>query len=755
MKFCAKQLLTVILITAMLITAFSACTNSDDIIEPPDYVLMPSLISFAEISRTVGDIANIIFSDGVMYFSAIRHKYEGSLFYETIIYSVNFDGSSLTDLSELQYYILNEPPEGATGGGVNITAMHIDIDGNLWVVEQEDFLEGFKPQSILRKLDTGGAELLSVDISSLTQGLNQNIDKIVTDNDGYIYISTLFAIFVLKNNGELLHRIEGFGLVREMLKLYDGSVAVVTMQMLQVIDIEEGTLGENITLPHDFQTVFPGGNDYIYMFSDGIGLYGVDIETGFEIWLMDWMESDISPHSVAYMTFLLDGRIVFTTETFGNLEIVVLALTQLISPGDITSLTLAAIAPIGPALRDFITQFNRTSTTHRIEFIDYYPYDVPGRWNDVFHIALDRLTLDITTGKVPDILYLTNLPFQQWATRGLFIDLYPFIDSDAKLSRSDLVESAFHAHEIDGSLYSIFDSFAIYTLAGLTSVVGDESGWTMDELNELLEANPQVDLPFGEWQSKEGFLRFFITLSKGEYIDYSAGTVHFDNGGFAGLLAQANALSAVNRERGWHIAEDWSDWGNRSERIASGRQLVGVACLEHFRDALWLREAFQGDFTFIGIPSENRTVSTLVLEAAYLREGNMYHTLNLAITAACEDKQGAWEFIRGILTEDYQLRYRGIDGSSQYLMFPSNRAALETELTWAMARQPPYRLQSRDADKVMYAIENVSGMTIISDALWSIISESAVDYWNRQISLEDAVRIVQNRASRYVAEQAG
>jgi ABC-type glycerol-3-phosphate transport system substrate-binding protein len=181
-----------------------------------------------------------------------------------------------------------------------------------------------------------------------------------------------------------------------------------------------------------------------------------------------------------------------------------------------------------------------------------------------------------------------------------------------------------------------------------------------------------------------------------------------------------------------------------------------MACLEHFRDALWLREAFQGDFTFIGIPSENRTVSTLVLEAAYLREGNMYHTLNFAITTACEDKQGAWEFIRGILTEDYQLRYRSIDGPSQYhLMFPTNRTALETELAWAMSRQPPYAIQRRDANKVMYAIENVSGMTIISDALWSIISESAIDYWNGQISLEDAVRIVQNRASRYVAEQTG
>jgi ABC-type glycerol-3-phosphate transport system substrate-binding protein len=180
-----------------------------------------------------------------------------------------------------------------------------------------------------------------------------------------------------------------------------------------------------------------------------------------------------------------------------------------------------------------------------------------------------------------------------------------------------------------------------------------------------------------------------------------------------------------------------------------------MACLEHFYDPVWLRGAFQEDFTFIGLPSEDRVISTLVLDQAYLREGDWYHTLNLAITTACEDKQGAWEFIRGILTEDYQLRYRRPEGSYRYyLMFPTNRVVLETTLAWAMERQPPYTLQSRDADSVMNAIENVSAMTVISDALWGIISESANDYWNGQITLEDAVRIVQNRASIYVAERA-
>jgi ABC-type glycerol-3-phosphate transport system substrate-binding protein len=771
MKLYINRLLSAILVIIILVTILSACKSDDDDIEPPEYVLIPSFVSLTEITRTVGDIDNIVFCGSIIYFSVIRNEYEGSLFYYPVIYSVDFDGDSLTNLSELQDFTPNEPPEEAEGGGVGITAMHIDGDGNLWIAEQEEWigeqekrLEGFELQITLRKLDPTGKELLSIDINNITQNSEQSINIIITDNDGYLYISNMFSMFVLKSNGELLHHLDRIGLVREMIKLHDGSVSLMTSQnqqrVLRVIDIEEGSLGESIPLPHDAQAVFPGGSDYIYMFSDGISLYGVDIKTGFEILLLDWMESGIPPNSVANMTFLPDGRIVFITEIIDNTEIVVLALTQPIDPGDIKVLTLAAIAPVGPApaLRDFITQFNRTSTTHRIEFIDYFPHDYPGRWADLFPIALDRLTLDITAGKIPDIMYLsnlTNLPFQQWAEKGLFIDLYPLIDSDATLSRSDLVESVFHAHEINGSLYSIFDSFAIYTLAGLTSVVGDEPGWTMSEFNSLLESNPQADIPFGEWQSKEGFLQFFLTLSKNEFIDWDAGTVHFDTGGFAGLLVQANVLDVANRVSGWHVAGDWGG-GDRRENIATGRQLVGVACLEHFFDALWLREAFQEDFTFIGLPSEDRVISTLVLDQAYLREGDWYHTLNLAITTACEDKQGAWEFIRGILTEDYQLRYRRPEGNYlYYLMFPTNRAVLETTLSWAMARQPPYTLQRMDADMVMYAIENVSAMTVISDALWAIIIESANDYWNGQITLEDAVRIVQNRASIYVAERAG
>jgi len=57
---------------------------------------------------------------------------------------------------------------------------------------------------------------------------------------------------------------------------------------------------------------------------------------------------------------------------------------------------------------------------------------------------------------------------------------------------------------------------------------------------------------------------------------------------------------------------------------------------------------------------------------------NLYHSL--AMTTECSDKQGAWEFLRIFLSEEFQLAY-----ATETYYFPSNQVAfdkmLEIEMT--------------------------------------------------------------------------
>ena len=85
-------------------------------------------------------------------------------------------------------------------------------------------------------------------------------------------------------------------------------------------------------------------------------------------------------------------------------------------------------------IRLAVSEFNRASGTHRIEFIEYIADDASWEhWAEGFM----RLQLEIMAGHGPDIIYDQ---FGWMANHELVLDLYPFIDADAQINRSDFFE---------------------------------------------------------------------------------------------------------------------------------------------------------------------------------------------------------------------------------------------------------------------------------------------------------------------------
>jgi ABC-type glycerol-3-phosphate transport system substrate-binding protein len=777
-------MLTIVMLTSVL----SACSDNSDTDEPPEYVLTPTMISLTELSQTVGDIDNIVLGDGIMYFSAIQ-KNNDSLFFETFLYSVDFDENNIKNLTELHNYTPYYVPEEAMGGGVVITAMHLDDYNNLWVTELSEFFtfnlpDGFniddakddemweyheelEPYYVLRKFDITGNEILSIDIENHIKDLDRTI-SLISDKNGYVYIRTMFTITVFNNDGEFHFQLmQQIGMIRELIRLSNGSISFTTLnegrRVLCLIDVENGAFGDFIELPDDARDVFSGGNNYLYLFSNGESLLGIDSDKGFEIWLLDWMLSNISPNNIANMTLLSDERIVFTADVAGNTDIISLTLAPPINPDDIKILTLGIpYSDQRPGLRDVIAQFNRTSRTHRIELIDYFDYVSLNDFYGEMQRAIDRLLLDITLGRAPDILFVTDLPFYDLAAKGVFVDLYTFIDADPDISRDDLVESVFKAHEVNGGLYSIFDSFGLWTFSGLTSVVGDTPGWTMGDLKALIDENPQADLPFGRFKSKAAFLHFMINMISDDFIDFDKGTAHFDGGDFADLLVMADSIDTPGSEMlKTHAYNDtiWTGFINFEDNMeikSSKRQLIqaeGVFSFPFFPSAI---EQYSGeDYIFIGFPTESRIISRLAVNAQNTQPF-IRRTLDFAITSTSNDKEGAWDFIRMVLTPEHQHRLNTIEESGSG--FPTIQIALDDAISLAVNRKDFNRwdwISTEDADKLVHLIENIQGMVFISEALWGIVIESAIDYWNGQKSLEDTVHIIQNRASIYAAERGG
>jgi len=524
--------------------------------------------------------------------------------------------------------------------------------------------------------------------------------------------------------------------------LQDGSVAHSGWggkgRELSKIDVTGKRFVETIELPNNAYNVYQGNAEYSFIFSDNIGLYGIEESSGEAVMLLDWIDSDMSQDGLRNLTILSDGRILVMSQTWGsdgpNNEIIYLTKVPYSELPERIVLTLATFYLDGN-IRSEVVKFNRASTTHRIKVNDYSEFNTEDDWN----AGITRLSTEIISGNVPDLLDVRNLPFSQYAAKGLLLDLYALIDSDPDFNRSDFIESALRAAEINGNLYQAFPSFSVITMVGHPSAVGSSPGWTMEEFVATLAAHPNADYPLGQGLTRLNLLQALFMFSIDDYVDWDAGTTRFDSNDFMALLEFAKTLPD---EYDWE-----SDYIPTHELVMAGRQVVYATSFWGLDDYQMTRAMFGGDIVFKGLPSKDRNGNSLSPSTSF------------AITSKCKDVDGAWSFIRTFLTEDWQKE-------NIWYGLPTNKHVFDKLIYDAMTEErhssgsidgflvEMESLTQADVDHIMSLINSISGTVGEDETLWTIISESAADFFSGRTTVQDAVRVIQNRASTYVAEQS-
>ena len=791
--------MALILTIAVLAAVISGCkkSGSDDTgngFVPPEFVYVPEYIS---LSDTISDIANLCVVGDRLFFSS--QTYDEVNYTMTMkLYSMSIDG---TDLRELENYSIGSLPEGAMGN-LYIQSMISDGDGNLWVVESgnyygfdlpEDFDEETDEMwmyyvdmgniNTARKLDTTGRELLSIDTSALAAGMDYfYVRSINIDSNDNIYVSADTTVFVLDSTGRYLFKLEVTNWIDQLFRLSDGTVAVFGYmeagRVLRRINFETRDWGDDVELPYNAYYFYPGGGDYTYLYGDNTSLYGIEEETEERIMLLNWINSGVSSDGLNNITILPDGRVLATSYSWNNAdgrpsyEIIILTRVPYDSIPERTVLTLAAMW-LDWNLRNAIISFNKTNTRYRIHVTDYSEFNNEDDWQ----AGMTRLSTEMISGNVPDILFTSNLPFNQYVGRGLLEDLYPYIDADAEFGRSDFIESAFRAIENDGKLYQVFANFNIQSIIGSPSVLGPEPGWNMDELIAVLNAHPEATSPMGQGQTRTSFLQFLLMMGMDGYVDWATGRCFFDGGEFAKLLEFANTFP---EEYNWENEE----WVSEDVLIASGQQIMKISYLGDFLNHLREEYVFGGEVVYKGFPTAGRN-------------GNIVSTsAGVAMTTSCSEKEGAWEFIRTILTEDWQRTnmrwnyptnkvvfnemleeamtpefYTDMDGNEveipkmSFYIEGGNRprplaGSSGGTVTYVDSVYPGdegliqiYALTQEQADQLMVIINSVSGTASYDETLMTIVLEGAADYFSGQSTSQDAARIIQSRASIYISEQ--
>ena len=672
---------------------------------------------------------------------------------------VDYDGNVLVDAPAAR---TAAAPEVSVSVPVSSSDIVVNSNGEELTYVYEDHM-------YLRSYDDAGTEIATVDLSSLGEGQDYfYINGAVADGEGNVICYDSNAnIYVLGPEGDVLSTIAAREdndntWIYDMVTMRDGSVGVLmntydqanqtNITELRPVDTAAKALGDAVEAPSLNGQLLPGSGDYDYYMDNGTSLFGCKAGSAEAERLITWINSDVDSSNLSAITPLADGRIVAISSEYSNgeydTEAVIMTETPYSELPQKTTLTYACLY-LNYQVRTHILDFNRTNPTYRIEVRDYSEYNT----DEDYNAGLTRLTTDIVSGNAPDLIATDQLPVNQFSGKGLFEDLWPYIEADTELGgRSGVVEEFFNAISLDGKLYTLYPSFYLITFEGPTALFGEEMGITFEQVREAMAQNPEITTPMAD-MTRDDMLNTICQLALDSYIDWETGTCSFDQG-FAEVLEFCNLFPEEYQSYdGDYVYVD------PIVKLRNGEVLLVPSYVSDFTYSRVADEIVEGGTTFVGIPGVGGSGAAFTTNTG------------IAMSTTCADKDGAWQFMRRYVAGGF---YDYVSG------FSSNRAEFDTALEEAMTptyvkdengnevEQPVstywldndntveiYAMTQEEADRIINLISGTTAtMTNADEQLVSIITEEAAAYFAGQRSAQDAAAMIQSRASIYVSEQS-
>lgn len=387
-------------------------------------------------------------------------------------------------------------------------------------------------------------------------------------------------------------------------------------------------------------------------------------------------------------------------------------------PAPKTQLTIAGFGMF-PDIYSLADEFNRNNEEFEITVKEYSIG--PDGSSDV---AIDSFYFDVAKGDLPDMFIMSGAPFQLLDTmisKGMMIDLYPFLDGDGELGRDDFFGSLLKAVEQDNTLYYMPTSFLLRGIVGIPEYA-NLTHFSLEAIRDIRAENPDKPCLFGMlyWVS---LIELELSQNPDQYVNFKTGECFFTSERFIELLETANCVTKeipdeLVREsaRGTLIAEN--------EQHFDFYQINNLGIYTHYIDR------YGGNAAFLPL-SES--------EAVFYFNTDYF----IAISSTCADTDGAWSFLRSFLLPDYQ------DTLMQSL--PVNISSFEH-----VAREYIEVGVGGDADTegLRRLINNTTATRVHNTSILPIIYEEAAAFIAGDKEAEQVAGIIQSRVSIYLAEGA-
>ena len=547
----------------------------------------------------------------------------------------------------------------------NLNAFTVGDDGSIYLMlETYTYSDtGYEQSSELRVIRNGVTESIEIDLLSDMENGGFYVNTMLAADDGTLILASWNGIRLVTPDGEV-KKVElgedGSMEVQSMTKI-DGKIYATVWyygennygSKLVEFDHTTGTFGEELDIKTDHAYNMILGPGYDYYYNDSTCVWGIDTKTGEMTEVINFINSDINGSDVRIVIPISPDRFftVLRVSTTGASSTAFAFLERVPDEEIVTKKLLRmAVNYASYDLRSRVIAFNKANDTYRITIDDYSRFNT----DENYSAGLEKLNSDIIAGNIPDIFMVNeNMPYDVYAAKGIFADLYALMDADADFDRSLYLENIFKAYEYDGRLLTLIPSFQINTFAAKAELVDGMEGWTMREFMEFAKAHPDMSM-FDYEFNRATFIEMFMLFAREQFIDPVTGECSFDSDEFRELLTFASTLS---EESFWESAGDDTQssdfWQEYENRFVDNRVLLLPYTLYNFDYSYkdLLNYSLKSEPSFVGFPVSDGN-------GALITSYNEY-----AISARSDFKEGAWEFVKSFISEEAQMpAYVDYDG---------------------------------------------------------------------------------------------
>ncbi|MCM1118740.1 MAG: extracellular solute-binding protein [bacterium] len=359
-----------------------------------------------------------------------------------------------------------------------------------------------------------------------------------------------------------------------------------------------------------------------------------------------------------------------------------------------------------------------------------------------------RILAELTAGKGPDILYVSQQDMMLLQDKGLICDISEMIPSEVK---SELIPGALELGTVNGELVGLVPEVSFTTMS-VANQVWDQDSWTIDDFVEQLGAKEDWELPvnWSGFSLSPGtmFRILFSDLADSFVLNLEQGTCDFDN------------------DRLIHILEFCKKYGITGEN-SSDQQLSQDERMRMFRDGEMAAEVqyLYGDLDmFSTIMARNGEDCHIVGYPTEKGSGNYVDSYSygyLVINAQSKYKEEIKKYFALLLDYDNQFKTSGCSVRMDVLR--NCVVYHEFEKTYYKIYsynedQPTYQSIDLKPDGTPYLeefLEFVAGcrpMPYCPSEIEQIVYGEINLFFDGSKSAEETVKVIQSRIKLYLDE---